>query len=276
MPPRKKVVPAATATTTESAPPATEDDGMGIDQYELPKSVIARLAKSSVPPEVKLQKEVPIALVKSSTVFINYLAALSHDLATEKGTKTIAALHVLEATKQLGWEDGGKSLEKELKKELKGNNNSPISIFFPLLEISFRKIQEKKKNGTYVAPPSRGAQTSSARTTKSKPIEKEATTEGENEAGTEGEQEEAQGGGGGPSTAAGEGVTMIRDDDGPNQEEEDLYPGQGEDVELYSEGEGDEEEEEGEEEFDGADGVEEPEGAVDLVELDDVDDDEED
>ena len=40
MPPRKKVVPAAAvAATTEPAPPATEDDGMGIDQYELPKSV---------------------------------------------------------------------------------------------------------------------------------------------------------------------------------------------------------------------------------------------
>ncbi|GAA5967935.1 hypothetical protein JCM3765_001793 [Sporobolomyces pararoseus] len=267
MPPRKKVV----ASTTTDSPASvavgggigTEDDsngGMGIDQYELPKSVIARLAKSAVPPEVKLQKEVPIALVKSSTVFINYLAALSHDLATEKGTKTITALHVLEATKQLGWEDGGKLLEKELKKELKG----------------FRKIQEKKKNGTYVAPPrggggGRGVNTSTTTTSKSKPSEKNVEASGSaGGAGpmTEGEEEE-------PS----EGVTLIRDDDDarPNQgeEEEDLYPeAEEEGIELYSEGEGDQDEEEEEEEPEGfgADGVEEPEGAVDLVELDDVDD----
>lgn len=65
----------------------------------------------------------------------------SHDLATEKGTKTITALHVLEATKQLGWEDGGKSLEKELKKELKGNNSPILS--------SFSRNSERRKRADF-------------------------------------------------------------------------------------------------------------------------------
>ena len=80
---------------------------------------VTRLAKSAVPPETKLQKDVPLALVKGSTIFINYLSALAHDTAVDQGHKTITAAHVLEAVKQLGWEDTG-DLSKLLKRELKG------------------------------------------------------------------------------------------------------------------------------------------------------------
>ncbi|GAA5928224.1 uncharacterized protein JCM15063_003825 [Sporobolomyces koalae] len=135
MPARKKSIGGAHTAATPNAA-NEEEGGLGIDQFELPKSVVARLAKSAVAPEVKLQKEVPLALVKGSTVFINYLAALAHDLAQEKNQKTITAVHVLEAVKQLGWQDEGEELSKHLKRELK----------------AFRKIAEQKKNGTYVAP----------------------------------------------------------------------------------------------------------------------------
>ncbi|GAA5868859.1 hypothetical protein JCM1840_005148 [Sporobolomyces johnsonii] len=130
--PRKKVVPAA--ADPASATGADGEDGQGLDSFEVPKSVVARLAKAAVPPEVKLQKEVPLALVKGSTVFINYLAALSHDVATERNHKTIAATHVLDAVKQLGWDDGGE-LSKMLKQEL----------------AAFREANEARKQGR--APP---------------------------------------------------------------------------------------------------------------------------
>ncbi|GAA5848121.1 hypothetical protein JCM9279_007463 [Rhodotorula babjevae] len=123
--PRKKPAPAA-------VDPALEEDG-GIEAFELQKSVVARLVKSSLPPDVKLQKEVPLAMVKGSTVFIAYLAALAHDTATEKNHKTIAASHVLEASKQLAWDDGG-ALQKMLKKEL----------------AAFRANNEAKKQGRAV------------------------------------------------------------------------------------------------------------------------------
>ncbi|KPV75379.1 uncharacterized protein RHOBADRAFT_53362 [Rhodotorula graminis WP1] len=123
--PRKKPAPAA-------ADLAAEEDG-GIEAFELQKSVVARLVKSSLPPDVKLQKEVPLAMVKGSTVFIAYLAALAHDTATEKNHKTIAASHVLEASKQLAWDDGG-ALQKMLKKEL----------------AAFRANNEAKKQGRAV------------------------------------------------------------------------------------------------------------------------------
>ncbi|TNY22725.1 hypothetical protein DMC30DRAFT_414878 [Rhodotorula diobovata] len=126
--PRKKLAPAA-------ADPAAEEDG-GIEAFELQKSVVARLVKASLPPDVKLQKEVPLAMVKGSTVFIAYLAALAHDTATEKNHKTIAASHVLEASKQLAWDDGG-ALQKMLKKEL----------------AAFRANNEAKKQGRAVHKP---------------------------------------------------------------------------------------------------------------------------
>ncbi|KAL8290486.1 hypothetical protein RQP46_002744 [Phenoliferia psychrophenolica] len=81
-----------------------EEDG--IDNYDLPKTV-----------DVKMQKDIPVALMKGSTVFVNYLAAVAHDVATDRGNKTIGANHVLEAVKQLGWEDD-QELIKHLKKEL--------------------------------------------------------------------------------------------------------------------------------------------------------------
>lgn len=43
----------------------------------------------------------------------------AHDVATDKGHKTIAATHVLEAVTQLGWEDD-QDLVKHLKTELAG------------------------------------------------------------------------------------------------------------------------------------------------------------
>lgn len=61
----------------------------GIENFELPKSLVTKIAKSAVssriyfltvfsnvsqiPDNVKLQKETVLSLVKGSTVFINYL-----------------------------------------------------------------------------------------------------------------------------------------------------------------------------------------------------------
>ncbi|KAJ3576332.1 hypothetical protein NP233_g506 [Leucocoprinus birnbaumii] len=47
----------------------------GIEAYELPKSVVTKIAKSALPDNAKLQKDTVLALVKGSTLFINYLAA---------------------------------------------------------------------------------------------------------------------------------------------------------------------------------------------------------
>lgn len=74
----------------------------------------------------------------------------SHDLAAEKGQKLIAAAHVLEAVKQLGWEDGS-DLAKLLKGELSGQSRLPLRLLLSLhgltrwKQTAFRKATEQKK-----------------------------------------------------------------------------------------------------------------------------------
>jgi len=49
--------------------------GLGLDQFELPKAPVIKLARGEVPDSVQLRKEFVTALVKSSSVFISYLGA---------------------------------------------------------------------------------------------------------------------------------------------------------------------------------------------------------
>ena len=53
-----------------------------IDQYELPKSLVSKIAKSALPNHVKLQKDAVLALVKSSTVFVNYLGQKHYSIVS--------------------------------------------------------------------------------------------------------------------------------------------------------------------------------------------------
>ncbi|KAJ8700917.1 hypothetical protein PTI98_003895 [Pleurotus ostreatus] len=68
-------MPRPTTLPPISAKQQQEQVSEGIEQFELPKSLVTKIAKSAVPPDVKLQKDVVLSLVKSSTVFINFLAA---------------------------------------------------------------------------------------------------------------------------------------------------------------------------------------------------------
>jgi len=87
----------------------------GIENYELPKSIVMRIAKSSIPDNVKLQKETVLSLVKGSTVFINYLAATAHDVALSKQHKSISASDVLKALEMLEFSDMVEQLQGELQ-----------------------------------------------------------------------------------------------------------------------------------------------------------------
>lgn len=115
-----------TSSSTLSIPPATklvlkqqETALKGIDTFELPRSNIIRCAKTDLPDTVSLRKDVQSALVKSATIFISYLTSIAHDNATKKGGKIIAAQHVLDAVKEVGW-DGEEEVVRELKEGLRG------------------------------------------------------------------------------------------------------------------------------------------------------------
>ncbi|EKM51031.1 uncharacterized protein PHACADRAFT_262974 [Phanerochaete carnosa HHB-10118-sp] len=85
----------------------------GIDAYELPKSLVTKLARSAIPENAKLQKETVLALMKGSTVFINYLGA-AHDVASQKQHKSVSASDVLKALELLDLGDMMPKLQQEL------------------------------------------------------------------------------------------------------------------------------------------------------------------
>ncbi|WVQ61964.1 uncharacterized protein L199_000097 [Kwoniella botswanensis] len=73
----------------------------GISEFELPKSNLTKLAKGSVPDNVKMQQDVTIALLRGSTLFINYLTSAAHDQAVSRSGKTITASDVIKAITEL-------------------------------------------------------------------------------------------------------------------------------------------------------------------------------
>ncbi|KAJ3864427.1 histone-fold-containing protein [Lentinula novae-zelandiae] len=117
----------------------------GIDNFELPKSLVTKIAKSAVPDNTKLQKEAILSLVKGSTVFINYLGVSSsldlqrkslfsydpstfqtslkctfefssaHEVAQSKQHKSISASDVLKALEMIELGDLVEPLSAELQ-----------------------------------------------------------------------------------------------------------------------------------------------------------------
>ncbi|KAF8811350.1 histone-fold-containing protein [Phlegmacium glaucopus] len=106
----------------------------GIENYELPKSVVMKIAKSSIPDNVKLQKETVLSLVKGSTVFINYLAATAHDVALSKQHKSISASDVLKALEMLEFTDMVEQLQGELQ------------VYRQLAKPGDKKVEKKKSS----------------------------------------------------------------------------------------------------------------------------------
>ncbi|EIN06798.1 histone-fold-containing protein [Punctularia strigosozonata HHB-11173 SS5] len=102
----------AGTVTAQSQQDMTSD---GIENFELPKSLVTKIAKSAIPDNSKLQKETVLALMKGSTVFINYLAATAHDIAISKQHKSISASDVLRALELIEFGDMVPMLQGELQ-----------------------------------------------------------------------------------------------------------------------------------------------------------------
>jgi len=103
------------ATAHISAQAQQEQVSDGIENYELPKSIVTKIAKSAIPEHAKLQKDTVLSLVKGSTVFINYLAATAHDVASSKQHKSISASDVLKALEIIEFGDLNDMLQNELQ-----------------------------------------------------------------------------------------------------------------------------------------------------------------
>ncbi|CAE6446859.1 unnamed protein product [Rhizoctonia solani] len=104
---------AATADSQQDAVMASE----GIENYELPKTLVTRIVKSAIPENAKVQKEAMHAFLKGSTVFINYLAATAHELSRARGHKSVGAADVIKAIETIEFNTDGlvKFLELDLE-----------------------------------------------------------------------------------------------------------------------------------------------------------------
>lgn len=115
----------------------------GIEAYEMPKAVLARVAKAEVsrcystppgdyrsaaeadtrspshpqlPENVQIRREALLAISKSATIFISYLAAVSDELAKQNNRKTIMPVDVVEG---LGLMEFPEEIRQELKREVR-------------------------------------------------------------------------------------------------------------------------------------------------------------
>ncbi|OCF37681.1 hypothetical protein I316_00808 [Kwoniella heveanensis BCC8398] len=194
----------------------------GIAEFDLPKSTLSKLAKGSLPDNVKMQQDVVLALVRGSTLFINYLTAAAHDQAVDRAGRTITASDVLKAITELDF--------------------GPADALIPLLEqelatyrnnIQQAKLAKKASSGAAGGPDKgRGRKSGASAVTDQDASMMEGDVD-ENEDGDEGEGQ-------------GEG------EEGDDDDEE----GEGNGDETRAEGEGEGEDEEAGEEDHGGDGDE--------------------
>ncbi|KAK7702942.1 hypothetical protein SLS57_011136 [Botryosphaeria dothidea] len=80
---------------------AEEEPGLSVEDLNLPKTMVNRLAKGALPPNFNVQSVAQSAVSKSATVFVNYLTAHASDIAARQNKKTIQPKDVLDALKEL-------------------------------------------------------------------------------------------------------------------------------------------------------------------------------
>ncbi|EMD31575.1 hypothetical protein CERSUDRAFT_127304 [Gelatoporia subvermispora B] len=111
MPRAKEAVQAASTSAQAQQELVSE----GLENFELPRSLVTKIARSALPDNTKLQKDVVTSYVKASTVFINYLAATAHDVASSKQHKSVSASDILKALEMMEMGDMVDTLQKELQ-----------------------------------------------------------------------------------------------------------------------------------------------------------------
>ncbi|KAF9978311.1 hypothetical protein BGZ73_002902 [Actinomortierella ambigua] len=76
-----------------------------IEDNELPKAILTRIMKRALPENTNIQSNAKLAISKSTTIFINYLAATANDAAHSVNHKIINASHVFKALEMLDLEE---------------------------------------------------------------------------------------------------------------------------------------------------------------------------
>ncbi|KAF8531735.1 histone-fold-containing protein [Gautieria morchelliformis] len=103
----------------------------GIEDFELPRLLVTQLATSILPPDAKLDGDSITALVKGSTVFINYLTSAAQDIAGARAHKTISGADVLKALENLQFGELVTAFQGELEVFRQGSKNKSKAVMDP-------------------------------------------------------------------------------------------------------------------------------------------------
>ncbi|KAG8626864.1 hypothetical protein KVT40_005809 [Elsinoe batatas] len=106
MPPRKSNVSVVTngeagevATPTGNAK-SRDQNGLSVEELNLPRTMVQRLAKGVLPSNTQIQRDALLAISKSATVFVNFLASQAGENTAASGKKTIMPHDVYAALKE--------------------------------------------------------------------------------------------------------------------------------------------------------------------------------
>ncbi|KAK2010175.1 hypothetical protein LZ32DRAFT_693506 [Colletotrichum eremochloae] len=91
-------------------------DALTVEDLNLPKSIITRLAKGVLPPNTQIQGNAVLAMSKSATVFINYLASHANEITVNANKKTVSAEDVFKALDEIEFGFLREPLEQEFAK----------------------------------------------------------------------------------------------------------------------------------------------------------------
>ncbi|WQF84972.1 Putative transcription factor CBF/NF-Y/archaeal histone domain, histone-fold [Colletotrichum destructivum] len=91
-------------------------DALTIEDLSLPKSIITRLAKGVLPPNTQIQANAVLAMSKSATVFISYLASHANEITVNANKKTVSAEDVFKALDDIEFGFLREPLEQEFAK----------------------------------------------------------------------------------------------------------------------------------------------------------------
>ncbi|KAF2447611.1 histone-fold-containing protein [Karstenula rhodostoma CBS 690.94] len=117
MPPRKSNVSTAAAEDSPKPPAkAARDEEDGLNDLNLPKSIVQRLAKGVLPPNTQIQKDALLAMSKGATVFVNYLTSTAAEHAARSGKKTVMPKDVFDALQELEFDFMLQRVEAEVHK----------------------------------------------------------------------------------------------------------------------------------------------------------------
>mmetsp|Transcript_7919 Transcript_7919/g.9089 ORF Transcript_7919/g.9089 Transcript_7919/m.9089 type:complete len:134 (+) Transcript_7919:164-565(+) len=80
--------------------------------FEIPHSNVQRILKANLPAGVQLSKESKIAFAKSAGIFVMYLTAVANDFCKENRRQTLSASDVIDALKEIDFDEFVEPLEK--------------------------------------------------------------------------------------------------------------------------------------------------------------------